>query len=69
MARYQGDPRWLTARFAGTCSRVGCTQAIKSGDQVFYYPQGRIALAKACGHADDAARDFNSHAADEDGGY
>ena len=67
MKRYQGDPRWLTARYSGKCSGKDCTQAINRGDEVFYYPQGKHTLAKPCGHADAAAADFNSHCFDENG--
>ncbi len=63
---FAGDPRWITARFDGTCNGRDCTQAIKRGDEVFYYPEGRRVLAKPCGHADEAARDFAAHRADED---
>lgn len=59
----RGDPYWLKARFDGACAR--CGEPIKRGDSAFYYPQGRTILAKPCGHAEEAARDFAAHAADE----
>jgi hypothetical protein len=64
---YKGDPRWLTARYPGKCGGKDCQQPINPGDQVFYYPQGKIVLAKPCGHADTAAADFNSAKFDEEG--
>ena len=66
MKRYQGDPRWIEARFPGTCGGKDCQQAIRRGDRVFYYPNSRTVLAKDCGHAEAAAADFNSHAFDEE---
>jgi hypothetical protein len=67
MPRYQGDPRWLEARYEGTCHKPGCEQAIRKGDRVFYYPKTRTVLARPCGHAEEAARDFEAHRQDEDG--
>lgn len=67
---YSADPRWLVARFAGSCS--GCKAPIKAGEDVFYYPNGKRVFGKACGCADRNAADFEAHAADEafmSGGY
>lgn len=59
------DPYWLTAKFASTCGKPGCTVSIKKGDRAFYYPNTRTILASPCGHADEASRDFDSHAQDD----
>jgi len=67
MPRHKGDPRWITARFNGLCGKKGCGASIHKGDQVFYYPSTRTILAKECGHAHEAARDFEAHRQDEDG--
>jgi hypothetical protein len=68
MKRYQNDPRWMTAKYAGKCGGNSgkCFEPIKAGDRVFYYPTSRTILAQACGHAEDASNDFAAHAADED---
>lgn len=63
---YAGDPHWITARYAGTCAKQGCGQAISKGDQAFYYPRGKALYARGCGHADACSRDFESAAFDED---
>jgi hypothetical protein len=59
--RYQGDPFWLTAKFASTGR---CGHEIKRGDRIFYYPKGKAAYCPQCSEA--RAADFNSAAADED---
>lgn len=59
----RGDPYWMDARFGGTCGSKGCTDEIKKGDRIFYYPNGRSALVGACAEA--AARDFASCMFDE----
>jgi len=63
MAKYKGDPRWLTSRFPGTCSKCGAS--VKVGDQVFYFPNGNSVMcaAPACGKA--ASSEFDSAAFDE----
>lgn len=53
---YAGDPRWITARYAGICAGRGCEEPIAKGDRIFYYPKGKKAYAGACAEA--AARDF-----------
>ena len=62
MARYSGDPRWLTARFDSTCRK--CGKRIKRGESIFYYPTGKVTYcAGECGKA--ASRDFEAAAFDE----
>jgi hypothetical protein len=51
----------MTAKFPSQCR---CGNAIKKGDRMFYYPNGRTALCQSpCG--EKAAAEFQSHAADE----
>lgn len=61
----KGDPYWMAARFGGACATTGCTDAIKKGDRIFYYPNGRKAFVGSC--AENAARDFASCMFDERG--
>ena len=42
---YARDPRWIDARFTGTCARCGAV--ITRGMRIFYYPANR---ATYCGH-------------------
>jgi hypothetical protein len=69
MSRLGRDPYWLDARFDGKCAgdKGACQVAIRKGERAFYYPNSRMILAKACGHADAAAADFNSCLFDERG--
>lgn len=65
---YAGDPRWIKARYSGTCAK--CHEAFGRGADVFYYPKGKKTYSGAC--ADAASRDFAAAVADEDfmnGGY
>lgn len=41
MPRYSNDPRWITARYAGTCSAKDCDKPIRKGDDVYHYPHPR----------------------------
>ena len=70
MTRYKGDPRWINARFAGHCSQCisdsGIDTYFAKGELVFWYPGTKTVLAKACGHAESAANDFEDAAFDED---
>lgn len=40
------DPRFIIARFAGTCS---CGKAIHQGDVILYLPISRAAVCAQCG--------------------
>ena len=60
---YSRDPRWLTVRYAERCS--SCGTAIPKEAEAFYYPSGKHLLGTACGHADDAARDFDAISFDD----
>ena len=64
--KYAQDPRWITARFASTCSGRDCSQRIEAGEEAFYYPSGKQLYAVACGHAEENSADFNELAFDED---
>lgn len=61
MAR--NDPYWMNARRSGPCGGKNCTDQVKPGDRIFFYPLGRTALVGPC--ADVAAADFRSAVADE----
>jgi hypothetical protein len=63
MKRYSGDPYWLTAKFPGQCAKKDCTDQIKKGDSIFYYPRGKKAFVGQC--AENAAADFDSCTFDE----
>jgi hypothetical protein len=62
MKRYRNDPYWLTAKWPGHCAK--CNAPIKAGERAFYYPLERKLLAGEC--AEQAARDFEALAADEE---
>jgi hypothetical protein len=65
---YVGDPRWLTAKYAGKCAK--CGEPIAKGERIFYYPKGKATYSGECAAACD--RDFESARFDEDvmgGGY
>jgi hypothetical protein len=61
------DPRWLDARYAGTCAQTGCGARFAAGSRIFYYPMARAAYGSECGHADEQSRDWQARRADEDG--
>ena len=61
-SRYAADPRWITARFAGTDAKG---REFKAGERVFYYPSGKRIYSG--NNAADAERDFLSARGDEEG--
>ena len=63
MTRYRGDPRWMTARFAGRCEYGA---EIAPGDPVFYFPHGKKLFGEACGRGAEASAKFEAEAFDED---
>ena len=63
MARYKGDPHWITVRYAGTCRR--CGRALRKGDRAFYYPRGKDMYCEPTGCGGVAESDFRSAAFDE----
>lgn len=63
-ARYSNDPYWLIAKYPGK-DKNG--KPFKKGDRVFYYPLTKTILTGE--EAEKAARDFNSHAFDDDFGF
>jgi hypothetical protein len=65
--RFKSDPKWITARYPTKCAKAGCAAAVNAGERVFYYPEERSVHGGACGHAAQAARDFEAHRVDEDG--
>ena len=58
---YPQDPRWIVARYAGTCP--DCKISISPGERVYYFPQGKHTYCTLCGEA--RSREFESAAADE----
>lgn len=62
MAYYRNDPRWLFARYSGTCRK--CEGRIRKGDRAWYYPKGKHIYCEPCG--EPQAREFESAVADED---
>lgn len=65
MATYRNDPRWLDARYHGTCCR--CGGAIKRGTRMFYYPIGKRTLCDGAGCGQEASLGFRSALFDEEG--
>jgi hypothetical protein len=65
-AHYGRDPYWRAAMFNSTCGYKDCRQPITKGDQIFYYPNTKTALARECGHADAASDAFDAAKADEE---
>jgi hypothetical protein len=61
MKRYRNDPYWLNAKWPGYCAK--CKAPIPPGERAFYYPLERKLFSGEC--AEQAARDFESAAADE----
>ena len=64
MARYQGDPRWMTTRFNSTCA--DCGAAIPRGAGAYYYPNGKRFYGRDCGCGQEHAADFEACSFDED---
>lgn len=58
--RYEGDPRWITARF-GHCAQCKTPLA---GKRTAYFPNGKVCFCEKCGEAEMNA--FECSAADED---
>jgi len=74
MPRFNGDPRWLKARFDSDCSNSECPGIgkIRKGEQAFYFPRTRKTFCHhdECGGKE--SRDFDASAQDETmfgGGY
>lgn len=64
MARsYSGDPYWIACKYPGKCSQ--CGKAIEKGNRAFRYKNGDL-LGEACGCGEQASREFQCAAADED---
>ena len=65
-SHYQGDPYWMTVKFASRCAKTKCDATIHKGDRAFCYPRQRAVYGEVCGHGDEASRDFESARGDED---
>lgn len=61
MPKYQGDPRWISARFPSTCR---CGKRINKGDEILWYPGKKYVLCQTCGSPEWAA--FKAAAWDEE---
>ena len=60
MARYSYDPRWITAKYAGTDTHG---TKFGKGDRVYYYPRTKQIVAGET--AEQADRDFQAAVFDE----
>jgi hypothetical protein len=49
---YSKDPFWMKAKYEGKCS--DCKEVIKKGDQMWYYPIGKVTMCQKCGAAAEA---------------
>lgn len=63
---YRGDPHWITVRYRGKCAKQECPAEILPGEQAFYYPRTKSLYCSKYGHAEAAARDFETMAEAED---
>lgn len=61
---YRDDPRRITARRPGICTK--CGKSFFPGERIFYYPKGKATYSGACAEA--AERDFEAARSDEDSG-
>jgi len=64
MTRYTMDPRWIVARYSGTCA--SCAAPIAKGGRAFWFPKTRSLFCDkaACGRKESA--EYEAAAADED---
>ena len=62
MITYKNDPKKMTAKFKGKCSKCGCE--IKKGDNIVYYPINSQAFCSKCG--DKEFQSFIESAIDEE---
>ena len=62
MAKYSGDPRWITTRYTSSCN--GCETTIAKGQRAYYTPLGRKTYCEQCGTP--RAAEFEGAAFDED---
>jgi hypothetical protein len=58
---YAGDPRWIEARYDGTCAK--CSGPVKVGERALWYPNGRKLYCAPCGEPAHAR--FHAEVADE----
>lgn len=62
---YRHDPRAIRARWRGKCAKCGAP--IQCGELAYYYPKEKRLLGMtACDCGNEASRDFEAAAADED---
>ena len=59
---YSGDPRWITTKYRGTCTR--CGGEVSQGSQAYYYPTCKSIYCERCG--EQASAEFNCAAQAED---
>lgn len=60
---YADDPRRMPARYAGHCMRKDCGEAFRKGDEIVWYPRGKVTLSGQC--ASFAWAEFLAAAEDE----
>lgn len=59
---YKNDPFWMTSKYGGNCRK--CSEAIKKGEEIWYYPKDKLAYCEKCGK--EAEKDFLSAVEDEE---
>ena len=42
------DPHWIEAKYDGRCGSPTCTNQVRRGDRVFFYPLSSTAYCTAC---------------------
>ena len=47
-----GDPRWISAKYQGTCS---CGATIQKGARAYYFPNGKTIKCETCGETEAAS--------------
>jgi len=64
ITRYKGDPFWITAKYPSKCKK--CGKEINKGAKAFYYPKGRAIYCDSPDCGQQASREFQAAAEDED---
>lgn len=49
---YSSGPSWITAKYAGSCSRCKCDVA--AGARVFWWPKYRVIECECCGRQSES---------------
>lgn len=59
---YKNDPFWMNSKYGGYCR--ACSEQIKKGDRMWYYPKDKVAYCEKCGK--DAEAKFLAAVEDEE---